>query len=58
MKVKLCKTCNCYKRRVWSSFYKPKNYHEIGVSHAYAWCTKHNKRCLEVKRCDGPSRSV
>lgn len=28
------------------------NYHTIGMSHAYAYCTKQCKRCVDVKKCD------
>ena len=34
MKVKNCKGCEHCKRRVWSSYVQPNNYHAIGVSHA------------------------
>lgn len=52
MRVKDCKGCRHCKRRVWSQEYKPKNYHAIGFSHAYAYCTKHQKRVSEVKKCE------
>ena len=52
MKVSKCKQCNHYKRRVWAQYYTPANYHPIGFSHAYAFCTKHKCRCLEVKKCE------
>lgn len=51
MKVDYCKNCQHYKRKVWSSYYKPAGYHAIGVSHAYAYCERHKTRCLEVKNC-------
>ena len=51
MRVKDCKECRHCDRRVWSSSYKPANYHEIGVSHAYRYCTLHKARCLSVKSC-------
>lgn len=49
MKVSKCKKCFFCERRTWSSSYKPANYHEIGVSHAYRYCTIFEKRCLEIK---------
>ncbi len=52
MKVKNCKKCPHYRRRVWSSSYKPAFYHTIGVSHAYGYCAKKEKRCLDIKKCD------
>ena len=48
MKVKDCIKCMYYWRRTWSQKYKPANYHAIGISHAYAFCLKYNKRCLKV----------
>ena len=53
MRVKDCKGSNCSHcvRRVWSHEYEPKNYHKIGMSHAYAHCDLHNKRVSEVKDC-------
>ena len=51
MKVKQCEKCEHYKRRVWSQYHEPKNYHPIGFSHAYAYCTKFQKRCLSIKHC-------
>lgn len=52
MRVKDCAKCPKHRRRVWSSYYRPLHYHPIGMSHAYAWCTFHEKRCREVKKCD------
>lgn len=51
MRVKDCIGCRHCERRVWSSSYKPANYHEIGVSHAYRYCLLNKLRCLEVKAC-------
>lgn len=51
MKVSLCEKCEHYKRKTWSKSYKPNAYHAIGVTHAYAYCTLHNARCLSVKNC-------
>ena len=52
MKVRDCKKCQKYVRKKWSDYYIPRNYHPIGMSHAYGWCNKHKKRCLEVQRCE------
>lgn len=52
MKVKECEKCKHYKRYVWSQYYQPANYHAIGQSHAYGYCTAYDRRCLQVKRCD------
>lgn len=52
MRVKDCRSCPHCQRRVWSDYYIPKNYHPIGMSHAYAYCDKHRKRVTEVKKCD------
>lgn len=51
MRVKDCKGCRHCDRRVWSSSYKPANYHRVGVSHAYSYCTLKKDRCLNVKFC-------
>lgn len=51
MRVKDCKGCRYCQRKVWSSSYKPANYHAIGVSHAYHYCELNEERCLEVKFC-------
>ena len=52
MRVRDCVKCDHYRRRVWSSCYKPQRYHAIGVSHAYGYCVKYEKRCLDVKKCE------
>jgi len=54
MKVSKCERCKHYKRRVWSQRYEPTNYHAIGMSHAYGYCTAHKRRCREVRKseCD------
>ena len=52
MKVSICEKCPFYQRRTWSSYYEPKNYHAIGISHAYGYCKHAGKRCLEVKKKD------
>ena len=52
MKVKDCRNREHFRRRTWAQYYKPKNYHAIGFSHAYAYCEKFKKRVLEVKKCE------
>ena len=54
MRVKDCANCPHRRRRVWSQYYKPNGYHAIGMSHAYAYCTKNDKRVSDVKKseCD------
>ena len=52
MRVKDCKGCRHCERKVWSSSYKPSNYHAVGFSHAYHYCAYHKKRCLEVPWCN------
>ena len=52
MRVKDCRKCMKCVRRVWSEYYVPRNYHPIGMSHAYAWCKRHRKRCREVRDCE------
>lgn len=52
MKVKECKKCEHFKRKRWAQYHVPANYHPIGFSHVYGWCKKHDKRCLDVKRCE------
>lgn len=49
MKVSECKKCIYSQRKSWSTSYKPKNYHCIGVSHVYCFCELLQKRCLDVK---------
>ena len=56
MKVSECEKCKFYKRRVWTSYYKPLNYHAIGINHAYGYCTAYEKRCLSVRKCDKKSK--
>lgn len=51
MKVKDCKGCEHCRRKVWSSYYKPMDYHAIGMTHAYAYCEKYKDRVLNVKCC-------
>lgn len=51
MKVSKCEKCKFYKRVTWSTYYVPKNYHPIGITHAYAYCKLAERRCLEIKNC-------
>lgn len=51
MKVKDCKGCRHCFRGTWVQHYKPANYHEIAFTHAYHACSKHQKRCSEIKYC-------
>lgn len=57
MRVKDCRGCEFCQRRTWSQYHEPKNYHPIGFSHAYAYCTKHRKRVSEVKKCEVKNES-
>ena len=50
--VKECERCEHYERRVWTQYYKPKDYHPIGMSHAYAYCKYHRWRCSEIAKCN------
>lgn len=52
MKVQDCKYCERCKRKTWSTYYTPNNYHAIGITHAYAYCDKYKKRVLGIKKCD------
>ena len=52
MKVKICEKCKNHTRYVWTQKYKPANYHTIGINHAYGFCIKYNKRCLDIKKCE------
>ena len=52
MRVKDCANCTRCKRRTFSTYHVPKNYHPIGMTHAYAYCEKHRKRVAAVKKCE------
>lgn len=52
MKVGECRDCKYCVRRCWTQYYQPKNYHAIGMTHAYAFCKKHDRRVSEIKSCD------
>jgi len=51
MKVRDCKKCVYCKRKTWTSYYKPLNYHAIGMTHAYHYCERYKKKCLDIKGC-------
>jgi hypothetical protein len=51
VRVKDCEGCKHNQRRTWSQYHKPKNFHAVGFSHAYAYCTKHQQRVSAVKKC-------
>ena len=53
MRVKDCeRLCDKHQRRTWSHKHYSAHYHAVGMTHAYAYCLKHQKRCREVKSCD------
>ena len=52
MKVRECQKCEHCKRRTWTQYYEPKNFHPIGFTHAYAYCEKHRKRVSAIKSCN------
>lgn len=52
MKVSVCLKCPYRKRRKWSTYHRPAGYHPIGLSHVYSFCSKHNRRCSEVRKCE------
>ena len=58
MKVKVCQCCEFFKRRTYSTYYVPKNYHPIGMSHVYGYCSFHNKRVSDVKKCENYNSEV
>ena len=51
MKISDCMKCKHYQRKTWGSVFKPANYHNIGVTHAFGYCNKHQMRCLDIKKC-------
>lgn len=51
MRVKDCEKCDYCQRCVWTQKHKPRDYHAIGMSHAYHVCLLEFKRCLDVKKC-------
>lgn len=52
MRVKECEKCVHHRRKTWSHVHCPKGFHRIGMTHAYAYCAKYEKRCSEVKSCE------
>lgn len=57
MKVKNCKHCEHCVRITWSHVHHCSNYHDIGMSHAYAYCKMHKKRVSEIKKCESTCRA-
>ena len=51
MKVMDCKKCPHIRRHTWVDYHKPRHYHPIGMTHAYAYCAFYKKRVLDVKKC-------
>ena len=51
MRVKDCQNCKHCQRRTWHQYHVPKSSHPVGFTHAYYFCTKHQKRVREVKKC-------
>ena len=58
MKVSECEKCKHCKTGKWSTYYKPNGYHAIGISHRYRYCSLHEKRCLDVKKCNERNTDV
>lgn len=52
MKVGICRKCRYFRERRWSQYYKPRDYHPIGMTHVYAYCARWKKRCTEIKDTD------
>ena len=52
MRVRECEKCFYYRRRTWSTYYIPKKYHPIGMTHAYGWCLRFKRRVLDVRKCE------
>lgn len=52
MKVSKCENCIFCERKTYTSTYKPTGYHVIGVTHAYRYCEKYEKRCSDIKEKD------
>ena len=49
MKISNCEKCEYFRHRTWSTYYKPKDYHPIGISHAYGYCKLYENRCGNIK---------
>lgn len=52
MKVDNCKKCVYCKRKKYSTYHTPKNYHPIAISHVYHFCELFYKKCLDVKKSE------
>ena len=52
MKVSACRKCKYFKEHQWSQRFKPRNYHAIGMTYTYGYCSYHKKRGSDVKRTD------
>ena len=50
MKVSVCEGCAHHIRKTWSHVYSPANYHNIGYTHAYGYCSINNDRCSSVRK--------
>lgn len=46
-----CCKCKHYKRKRWVQYYEPKNYHPIGMTHCYGYCTKQKEKCRKIRKC-------
>lgn len=51
MRVKDCEKCEYCQRRTYSTYYEPTNYHPIGMTHAFAYCSFHQRKVRDVKKC-------
>jgi len=49
MRVSDCRKCEFHSERRYSTYYEPRNYHPIGMSHRYAFCELTKRRCSDVK---------
>lgn len=52
MRVSDCRKCEFHSERRYSTYYEPRNYHPIGMSHRYAFCELTKKRCSDVKNSE------
>ena len=57
MRVRDCEQCSYYCRASWCEKYYPKNYHAIGMTHAYGYCKRFGKPCRRIKNCE-PQRAT
>lgn len=58
MKVSKCKRCIYSIRKRYSTYHTPRNYHAIGISHAYYFCELLQKRCLDIKKSECKKEEV